>query len=312
MSTVILLCFSISALLFLCLVFAWTRLSFVEDELDYQTQLQSILSDDDSYQIRTQATFIDKWNRMWSDRAEDLGLKNRSEGKSRAGGIALGAGAIITVLIYAWTNQLFVSFLFAAAALYLANVGIKAHANKSVADIEPQLPGFLFALKANLQAKETPARAIVRIVDDMPSPLRDDLIVMKQMLLASSTFEDSVKAMEKKTKSRDLKFLCACMIQSSRTGSPLEGQIDIIQRVLENRRKVSQAITHAVRKVSASIWVATFVIPAMFGFNYLMTSSARDFWFKSTLAWILFGLVIALYAAGMIISKKLVDKVKSL
>lgn len=102
------------------------------------------------------------------------------------------------------------------------------------------------------------------------------------------------------------------MIQATASGSNLEGQITVIQKVLEDRRKVTDELNKAIRAATPAIWVASIVIPGVFVATMLLDDNARKFWFTSFASWVCLGVVLAFYTLGVWLSKKLVDNIKNL
>ena len=199
-----------------------------------------------------------------------------------------------------------------AVAWYVIVFYVRSASVKRTRAIEDQLSGLLFSVKSNLQAGDTNEKSLMGVVDSMPNPLREELTIGRNILLASGTFREALEAMSAGTSSNDLKFLCSCMIQAASSGASMTMQIDNIQKVLEERRRVSSEIDKAVKSVAPAMWLAGLVIPIMFVVSYFIDGAAQDFWFSTLLGWAGFGIVIALYVAGLIITKNQVDKVRNI
>lgn len=277
----------------------------------YDDQLKELIQNDNE-ETKKKVTIVTRWNRYWSDRFQLMGwAKYNEEGNLAGRDTFIAAIACFVVLSIVFRNPI-AALALAAASLYVVGVFMKSKGDRQTDKINNQLPGFLFAMKANVQANETPERAILKVVDNMPSPLYEDLLIVKERILANSSFKEALEELSAKTASRDLKFLCACMIQAADTGSSLEKQITVIQKVLESRRKVSDEITRSIRSATPVIWVSSFVIPGSLIFSYISDPNARNFWFKQPLSWAALGAVIILYLAGVWLVKKLVDGIKNL
>lgn len=278
----------------------------------FDEQLEEFNSYGEVSESDKKVDFFSRWNRYWAVRFKGMGWRNYADENSKAGRDAALAGLGFAVIATIITRNPLVSIALSAGLMYVASLFMSNRGNKKSEAINNQLPGFLFALKSNVQANETPESAVLKIIDRTPSPLYEDLIIVKQRLLANATFKEAISELGERTSSRDLRFLCACMVQASESGTNLEGQITVIQEVLDARRKVSHELEKAVRSVSPAIWVATFALPGTFVGMYLLSQTARDFWFHGLISWIALGVVVFFYSLGMWIAKIMVDRVRNL
>lgn len=277
----------------------------------YDAQLEDLL-DNELEEGKTKVTLVTRWNRYWAERFKGMGWAKYADDESKAGRDTLVIASVAALIISVVIRNPLAGVGITLAGLYIASMIMKGKADREADKINMQLPGFLFALKANVQANETPERAILKVVDNMPLPLYNDLVIVKQRILANSSFKDALQELSGKTTSRDLRFLCACMIQATGTGANLEDQLTVIQNVLEARRKVSDELSKAIRSATPAIWVASFVIPITFVVTYMMDTNASKFWFTDIISWAALGAVGILYLAGIWLSKKLVDNIKNL
>ena len=278
----------------------------------YDDQLNELIDYNEEEAGKTKVTLITRWNRYWYNIFSDLGMKGYNSSEAVAGrNVALAMLLVFGVLYYVF-KSLPAALAITLIGTYAISSGLRTRANKKNDEISAQLPGFLFALKANIQAQETPERAILKVVDSMPSPLHEDLTIVKQKLLANATFKEALTDLSARTSSRDLKFLCACMAQAASSGSSIEPQITAIQNALEERRRVSDEINTAVRSARPSMIMASVTIPGFFAYAMITDPNARSFWFVTPLSYAILGGVIALYLLGMWMVKKMVDGIRNL
>jgi Flp pilus assembly protein TadB len=284
------------------------------DKQHHDNQLNELIGEYDEEEISAESkvTLLGRWNAYWGKTMREGGIKRYQDSDERAGTevglFAITIGIIVSVV---FQNPI-IGPAVAALALFLMSSRLKAVYRKNSEKIGIQLPGMLFALKANLQAAETSERAMLKVVDTMPSPLYEDLVVMRNRLLAGDAFRDALIELSAYTNSRELKFLCACMIQATNSGSSIQSQIDNILNVLKARQKINDEISRANKSISPATMLASFMIPGLFLFSYFIDSAARDFWFIDPISWIVLLVVGGLYAMGMGIVKKMVNKVKNM
>lgn len=277
----------------------------------YDEQLNELLLDE-TKESNTKVTLGERWNRYWGERFKAMGWSRYDDSNSTAGRDIILFGFVLCGILGVVFKSFLLGLVITIIGIYVVAVVMKTKANKDADVIAAQLPGFLFALKANIQANETPERAILKVVDNMPSPLHEDLFVAKKKILANASFKESLQDLSKKTSSKDLQFLCACMIQASASGANLENQITVIQKVLEARRKISDELAKATRSSSAAIWVATLVLPTTFVATLFLDANSAEFWFHGIISWVAFALIVILYFVGVLMCKKLVDNIKNL
>lgn len=215
---------------------------------------------------------------------------------------------VVTVLL----KNPILGIILPGLAVFAVSFVFKQKNNKKSEVIQDQLPGFLFALKANVQANETPQKAILKIVDNMPEPLRSELMIVKQKILSNSTFEESLTALFDNTDSNELKFLAACLIQAASTGANIEPQIDTIQKVLEQRKAAADELAKAVKSTKPAIWIASLAIPFSFLFSYFVDVNAKNFWFKEPLSFVVLFAVGVLWAVGLLLVRRMVENIRNL
>lgn len=312
---------SFAALCALLAVVAYIYIKRGSSKVSIDEQISELLEDDlleDSLDevisegAGKKPNLVFRWNAYWSELTQNAGVGRYAQDASRAGRdmlILFVSAGILTAIVF--RQPVLVAIVPAVLALATSSA-LKMRNNKDEEKLRKQLPGLLFAIKANLQAGDTNERALMKVVDSMPEPLREDLLVAKKILLANGTFKDALEALGEQTTSRDLQFLCACMIQASKSGSSITYQIDNIQEVLKARQQVSNTIAKAVKSVSPSIWVSTLAIPIVFFASLLIDTSAQGYWFKSFTSWVVLAIVLALYVLGIWLSKKKVDKIKNM
>lgn len=276
----------------------------------YNQQLQDLLGDNDM-QVRN-VGLVYRWNQYWSKLFHESGWGRYGDEDNSAGRDVFVLGLFAMIIVSIITRVVFLGPIIVGMVGAIVVSLVKFKNQREQQKLNEQLPGFLAALKANIQANTTPERALVKVVDDMPSPLYEDLLPAKRQILANTSFTDVIKDLNERTTSKDLKFLCACMIQAVSTGASLESQIGTIQKVLEERQKVNDEINKAVSSAMPSIYIASLAIPLVFFATYFLNDATRQYWFVDPTSWIGLGVVLALWATGIYLSKKSVDSIRNL
>ena len=305
------------ALIFgLLLWWGYTLVRSHKSDVAYDEQLEALIngeSDEDELMAKDRGSNIkEKWTIYWQNLGKASGLQRYEDRNNSAPKDVLFLSVIILILASALARNPIVGLAAAGAIVYVMSLFLRMKYNQQQALIQDQIPGFLFALKANIQANETPVRAILKIVDNMPEPLRSDLTVVKQKILANSSFQESLQALLEKTTSGELRFLATCLIQAAGTGANIEPQINTIQKVLEQRKKAADELAKAVRATLPAIYISSVAIPGSFAATYMMDPNARDFWFTNLLSWVALGGIVFLYGIGMWMTRRMIENIRNL
>lgn len=290
----------------------WVRAIKNSDNKSYEQQLQDLLEDDILGVEKKPDGLIDRWTRLWGELFEQMGWERYDEDPKKAGKeVAIGA-LVVAVLGSGVTLNFFIGPVLAAvllAAVYMVCKNIASRKSDAISD---QLPGFLFALKANIQANETPERAVLKVINAMPSPLYEDLLIVRSHILSNSTFKEALEDLRLKTANRDLKFLASCMIQATASGANLEPQIETIQNVLDSRREVTDEINKAARSASPAIWASSIAIPGAFIAIFFGDPNAASFWFVNPISWALLAVIAGLWGLGVWLSRRMVTSIRNI
>lgn len=287
----------------------------------YRKEIEAILEDDEiEYYARTtskeKSSVFERWNTFWGE-----SLKNKfpdryiedDSGKSKNAGIEiLVAMAIVSLLAFLLTRNAFASIGIAIGLTAILGFVLKYESKKKANKIGDQIVGFLYALKANIQAQESPESALIKVVDNVPSPLGDELMSVKHQILSNTPFKTALKDLKSRTQSEDLKSLCSYMIQSSLSGASIETQIDTIIETVKKKKEITDKIKEETRSSESQKYISAIIIPLMFIVVYVLEDSAREFWFVNPISWPILFVIIALCAIAFHFTNKKIETVKVL
>jgi len=281
--------------------------------VDYESQIKELINDeDDEENSKTTITILHKWNRYWGEMVKNAGFSRYNGKTETAGRDILILMVISAVLLSLVIRNVVLGIGISIAIPFAIAFLVRYRINKKESALNQQLPGFLFALKAQLDVSNTIERSMLNVINAMPSPLYEDLKVVKNKLNASSSFREALEELSRKTSSKDLKFLAACMIQATSSGANLVDQLDSIQTVLEARRKVEDEINQAVQSAVPAMWIASLAIPGVFIGSVLLDDAAREFWLTQPIAWAILAGVAVLYGISMFLVRGQIEKIKNI
>lgn len=275
---------------------------------DYLIQLDEIIEETDSYEKKE--SFYYKWNTYWSQLLKSSGIERYGEENNKAGTDIILFFIVFSLLIGIILKNFVTGIAFSSTIIILIVLFLKNRSNKKEEQIFQQLSGFLFAFKANIDARRTPQEAFVKIVDDLPSPLREELLPVKQSIIANMTFEDALTDLRNNSSSHDLRFLAACILQANKSGGDLKEQINTIQKIIKSRQQIKDEITKGYKTAKPVIAVASVVLPGLMIYMLLTDDFSQKFWFVEPISYPIFVIAATLYIGGIFMSKKMVDKIK--
>lgn len=218
--------------------------------------------------------------------------------------MAFGIGALV------WPRDLLAGFGFLFACLFGMRLYFNFLVKKRIKTLEKQLPLLIASMRANLQANATPQAALVASVDEVPEPLKNELLLLKKDLAFNVSLPDALANLSARVPSREMKFLISSIEIATEAGSNPAPQLEVIQGIIDQRTRIRQKLEAAVAEVQPALVVSGVTIPASFIFSFYSSPENRDFWL-SFYGLIGAGVVVFLYAVGMFISKKLVDGVEN-
>lgn len=289
-----------------------------DPETKYRGQLEAILNGSDEYEgedyeggKEVKSSLFTRWNEIWGRNLAELSPQF-SKDDSKGGLLVIALWVGIVALITIFLKSFLAGVAIASVLLFILFVFLKTKAERKDDVIRHQLTGFLFAMKANISASETPERALMKVIDNMPSPLYDQLLPAKNQILSNVGFAEAMANLQANTTSEDLRFLCACMIQATSTGVSLEGQIDIILHAVEQKRRTTEEINQATKSANLSMYAAGVIIPAGFIGIYILDERAREYWFVEPMSWLMLAVAAGISFVGIRQARKFVSKVREL
>lgn len=216
------------------------------------------------------------WWEYWANLTSSSGRVVTDE--QAPGRVAAGAaifGAVIGFLIYPGGIVGAVAAGVVALAVLRAILG--SEARKRIIAMEKQLPQLLSGLRANLQAGSTPQQSMLAVADDLPSPLGDELRILKTELNVNVPLETALHSLSDRVPSREMKFLVASIEIAVRSGADLDPQLATIQDIVAQRTRIRQKLRAAVAQVKPTQMLALGAVPLMFVVSYRSPDN-RAYW----------------------------------
>lgn len=249
------------------------------------------------------------WFAYWDNLYSQTGRTSYTPGT--AGKLVLGVAIFAGVLGgLVWPGDLIGGLGFAVGSIVILHAVFTGEKNKRAKTLDRQLPNLLSSLRAQIQSGATPQQALIKVADDIPSPLGDELKLVKAELNVNVPMEDALTSFAERVKSREIKFLVSSIQIAVNSGSDLDPQLGTIQKIVAQRARISQKLATAVAQVQPALWVSGIIIPGAFVFSYTSSENNKEFW-TSFYGLLGLGVVAALYVAGLFISRKLVKGVEN-
>lgn len=216
-------------------------------------------------------------------------------------------------IIFAGTSLLAGNVLAGFAPLFIIYGGLQIFASLKIRAhkilIEEQIPGFVSTFKANIQASQHPQNAMINAIDNTASPLFDELEHPKAIMEAGE-FKPGIVALRKKTENDTLRQIASCIELASTSGSNIEAQIETIEGIIEDKQIIERKRRLGVNENKPLFIIAALFVPLAFIGSYFFSDMHKDFWFNSTLSWLILMGVVIVMAISIYATWKVIQKVE--
>lgn len=249
------------------------------------------------------------WSGYWYALSSAAGY--RPESTSTPGFLAIGLPVVLFGIGFlVWPRDVIGGIAFAVIAVIGLRIFFRYQANRRIAKMDKQLPNLLSGMRANLAGTATAQQAILSQVDEISAPLGDELRILKDEVAVNVPLDKALGNLAIRVPSREVKFLVASMRIAIESGSDLDPLLETIQEIVVQRTRIANQLASAVAQVQPAIGVTGVMIPAALIFSFYSDEKNRAFWLtlNGAIAAIIVGF---LYAAGLFIAKKQVDRVKN-
>jgi len=249
------------------------------------------------------------WTGYWATLAQNGGIKFK---KPENAGLSVAGLTLLAFLVgfFVYPRDIFGGLLLGAATIVVIRIVFRAAETRRIQKLEKQLPALLSGLRASLQAQNTPQQALVEQAETIPSPLGDDLKLLRDDINVNIPLDMALANFQQRVPSREVRFLVAAVRIAINSGSDLEPLIIIIQDIVVQRTRIANQLAAAVAQVQPALWVTGVMIPAGFIFSFYSSDTNRQFW-GSLLGLGLLVVIGGLYALGLFLARKQIQRVKN-
>lgn len=223
--------------------------------------------------------------------------------------IMLGMGVLFTGTVFLAGN-LFAGIIPAILGYMGLSIYSTMRINKVKRLVEEQIPGFVSTFKANIQASQHPQNAMINAIENTAKPLYDELAVPKAIMEAGE-FKPGIVALRKSTENETLRLISSCIELATASGANIENQIDTIEDIIQDRQMIERKKALGVNENKPLFIIAALFVPFSFVGSYFMSDMHRDFWFDSTLSWIILISVIVVMTISILATWKVIQSVEN-
>lgn len=306
-----------AGLLFFSIVFYIKQTHYQEDE---DAQLLNQVTDAFESELQSankgrkhRGKYMTKWCNYWEKKVMGSGLKIPMVTRENVGDYMLYLFLSLVIVCLALFGGQVIAACFITTVVFIAlsfvfGILTKMHDRK----ISGQVPGFLQSMRASIQNNALPQNALMAAIKDAPDDLYEEVRPLETELVAGGNLRETLLRFSNSTSVKELKFLMSCIVISVDKGINLDEQLGVIQGIIESRRRRGQHIKQAVSEIMPTINITSAVLPGIFLFMYVSNQTAKDYWFKSVPAWIVFIVAISIWFGGLYMAKKNIDKVEDL
>lgn len=282
------------------------------DEQEQIKMLQKALNYDHKVEPNdTDKGFFDKLFKKYDDAMHGAEYINRDTPAKQFYRVLGILNLSIIAVGFIFTQNVILGILIAAFVDTVIYMRANSKINKVSKLLDEQVPSFISTLKSNVQANQTPEKAIIAAVDNTSEPLYSEIKIVKQ-LAETGSFEGAMTSLRRKTNNPTLKFLCSCVQLSSEVGSNLETQLDVIESIIVKRKELNRKLDKAISENKPLLYVSFSIIPGVFIFTYMIEDTARNFWFHSLISWAEFGFVVVIMVAAAVLANRFIGAVRKM
>lgn len=306
----ILIPLALASIVFLLCVLAKKYYDQYTSKAAMDKALEQQFTADFSIEERPKITLSQKWNRYWSKRLIDSGMNVFAVRRDNAGKMVLIiSGAMFVILSFLLKFQFLGAALITVAVVVVLSLVLDFKANKRIEKISLQIPPFLSAILAGLQTSSVYRQVLLDAIATTPEELHAELAVIEDQLKAGGDVKQVLDSNYPSLSIAELRFLMICIIIAQDVGKDLDEQVKKIQKIVDERQRIRREKDQAKASIMPTVWTATIFLPALFLYTYISQPIARQFWFHGLLSWIILLVILALYASGLFVSKKMLDKI---
>lgn len=248
------------------------------------------------------------WNAYWELQFEQAGRELRTP--SSAGMFVLGLLGVSLAFGVLVAPGGVLGFFVPLLVLGLVMFWLMIERGKRRQAFEHQLPLLLSALRTRIKSGATIHTAITSVADDLPSPLGDEMRILKSEIDVGVSLQDALDNMSVRVESRLVQFLAASLKIGLNAGQDMAPQLSIIEEIVRQRARIAGRIKSAVAIARPTLIIVLAAIPGVFIYMGLTNEDYFSYYFGPGLMMTVIGVILYLMGAGVI--KYLVDRVEKI
>lgn len=254
-----------------------------------------------------------KWQQYWDKRVIGSGLSIPLVSRDNIGIRMVELFAAVAIICLALFGGQVIAAVMVTVLVMIGTAFIFGFISKRRdRKISGQVPGFLQSMRASIQNNALPQNALMSAIKDSPDELYEELRPLEMELTAGGNLRDTLMRFSDTTSVKELQFLMSCIVLSVDKGINLDEQLGVIQKIIEARQRRYRHIQQAVSEIMPTISITSAVLPGIFIFMYMSDQTARDYWFKSVMAWLVFIIAMAIWFFGLFYAKSEINRVENL
>ena len=176
--------------------------------------------------------------------------------------------------------------------------------------MEKQLALLLSSLRSNIYAGLTVQSAVIKVADDMPAPLGDELRIVRDEVSVAVPLSVALQRMSERVGSRLVQFLISSIGIAIESGSDIIPQLVTIEEIVRQRARINGKIRAAVALAKPTAYLALGA-PILMFFYMLFTQDNYLSYFLGP--GIFVGIIaVFLYLAGAVVVRFMVSNVEKI
>lgn len=172
--------------------------------------------------------------------------------------------------------------------------------------IERQIPDFLKFLSGAVKAGASVSEAIRQGARELPSPLSNELELMRKNIRMGKSFEEALLLFRERVNLEEVRLVVSALVLSNMAGGALTGTLERLEKTLEERQRIRGKVAALTAQGKMQGWIVGAIPLILGGFLSLFDPGLMaPFWTTLPGAIALLS-VLFLEAAGFYMIRKIV------
>ncbi len=221
--------------------------------------------------------------------------------------VAVLMGALTVIFIWFLSNSLPVAVATGLVVLMAPRHVLSVLRKRRLDLFDRQLPDMLLSLSGALQAGTGVQNALKLLVEEAPTPLRQEIGLMQREQRLGLSFEQALDNLAQRMPSEATGLVVSVLKIATQSGGNLSEALDRISLTLRSRIQIQGRIKALTSQGKMQAWVmSSLPVGLMLVLNLIDPESMRFLW-GTPMGWAVLAIIVVLEVAGAWMIRKIVS-----